>query len=393
MADIGTPLSPTARKVLFCGSGELGKEVVIELQRFGVEVIAVDRYPNAPAMQVAHRSHVVNMLDGAALRKVIESEKPDLVVPEIEAIATDTLAELETEGFTIIPTARAACLTMNREGIRRLAAEELKLPTSPYIFASTKEEFTAAIKKIGVPCVVKPIMSSSGKGQSLVRSEDQIDKAWSYAQLGGRTGEGKVIVEGFIDFDYEITLLTIRHAGGTSFCEPIGHIQVDGDYRESWQPHPMSTEALAKAKRIAKAVTDNVGGLGIYGVELFVKGDEVYFSEVSPRPHDTGLVTLISQDLSEFALHARAILGLPIPNISQHGPSASCALLVEGESSKVTFGNLETVLAAPDTQLRLFGKPEVSGKRRMGVTLARGATIEEARAKAKHSMESISVTL
>lgn len=393
MTTIGTPLSQSAFRVLFCGAGELGKEVVIELQRYGVEVVAVDRYPNAPAMQVAHRSHVINMLDGAALRQVLLEEKPDLIVPEIEAIATDTLVELEAEGMRVIPTARAARLTMNREGIRRLAAEDLGLPTSPYAFAVTRLEFDAAVRGIGCPCVVKPIMSSSGKGQSVVREPADAEHAWSYAQLGGRAGEGKVIVEGFIDFDYEITLLTLRHRGGTSFCEPIGHVQIDGDYRESWQPHPMSATALERSKRIAKAVTDSLGGLGIFGVELFVKGDEVYFSEVSPRPHDTGLVTLISQDLSEFSLHARAILGLPIPNIRQHGPSASCAMLVEGESDRVSFAQLDAALSEPDTQLRLFGKPAVSGKRRMGVTLARGESLDEARDKAREACARIEVVL
>ncbi|MGH8530965.1 MAG: formate-dependent phosphoribosylglycinamide formyltransferase [Nevskiales bacterium] len=390
---IGTPLSPTATKVLFLGSGELGKEVVIELQRLGVEVIAVDRYANAPAMQLAHRSHVVNMLDGRALRRVIEQEKPDLVVPEIEAIATDTLLELEQEGVKVIPTARAARLTMNREGIRRLAAEELQLPTSPYRFAATKEEYLAAIGQVGTPCVVKPIMSSSGKGQSVVKTTADADKAWDYAQTGGRAGQGRVIVEGFIQFDYEITLLTVRHAGGTSFCAPIGHLQIDGDYRESWQPQPMSEKARAEAERIARAVTDNLGGRGIFGVELFVKGQQVWFSEVSPRPHDTGLVTLISQDLSEFALHARAILGLPIPNIRQHGPSASAALLVHGSSQQVRFHGLDGALAESDTQLRLFGKPEVQGHRRMGVALARGGTIEDARARAIRAMQAVRAEL
>jgi phosphoribosylglycinamide formyltransferase 2 len=389
MTRIGTPLSTTATRVLLCGSGELGKEVVIELQRLGVEVIAVDRYANAPAMQVAHRAHVISMLDGAALRRVIEQEKPHRVVPEIEAIATDTLVELEKEGYTVIPTARAARLTMNREGIRRLAAETLGLKTSPYRFAATEAEYREAVSALGLPCVVKPIMSSSGKGQSLVRTEADIGKAWTYAQEGGRSGAGKVIVEGFVDFDYEITLLTVRHAGGTAFCDPIGHLQIDGDYRESWMPQPMSPKALAEAQRIARAVTDDLGGRGLFGVELFVKGDVVWFSEVSPRPHDTGLVTLISQDLSEFALHARAILGLPIPNIRTHGPSASCALLVEGDSDRVVYGGLEQALQEPDTALRLFGKPEVRGHRRMGVTLARGATVEEARAKALRAMQSI----
>jgi len=393
-ASIGTPFKSSAKKVLLCGSGELGKEVVLELQRYGVEVIALDAYADAPAMQVADRAHVVSMLDGPALRQVIESEKPDLVVPEVEAIATDVLAELEASGFTtIIPTARATQLTMNREGIRRLAAEELELKTSPYRFAETEEEFKAAIEEIGLPCVVKPIMSSSGKGQSTVRSADQVDHAWEYAQAGGRAGKGKVIVEGFVDFDYEITQLTIRHAGGTSFCDPIGHVQVDGDYRESWQPQPMSAEALEEAKRYAKAVTDGLGGRGVFGVELFIKGDEVLFSEVSPRPHDTGMVTMISQDLSQFALHARAILGLPIPSIRQFGPSASSVILVEGESEDVSFGNLDQALAQPDTQLRLFGKPQVSGQRRMGVALARGESIEQAREKATASSSSVSIEL
>ena len=393
-ASIGTPFKSSAKKVLLCGSGELGKEVVLELQRYGVEVIALDAYADAPAMQVADRAHVVSMLDGPALRQVIESEKPDLVVPEVEAIATDVLAELEASGFTtIIPTARATQLTMNREGIRRLAAEELELKTSPYRFAETEEEFKAAIEEIGLPCVVKPIMSSSGKGQSTVCSADQVDHAWEYAQAGGRAGKGKVIVEGFVDFDYEITQLTIRHAGGTSFCDPIGHVQVDGDYRESWQPQPMSAEALEEAKRYAKAVTDGLGGRGVFGVELFIKGDEVLFSEVSPRPHDTGMVTMISQDLSQFALHARAILGLPIPSIRQFGPSASSVILVEGESEDVSFGNLDQALAQPDTQLRLFGKPQVSGQRRMGVALARGESIEQAREKATASSSSVSIEL
>lgn len=382
MSKIGTPLSPTATKVMLLGSGELGKEVAIELQRLGVEVIAVDRYENAPAMQVAHRSHVISMLDGGALRGLVESEKPNLIVPEIEAIATETLLELEAEGYRVVPTARAVRLTMNREGIRRLAAEELGLKSSPYRFAATEEEYRAAIAEIGMPCVIKPIMSSSGKGQSVVRSDDDVLKSWQHAQEGGRAGKGKVIVEGFVDFDYEITMLTVRHVGGTSFCAPVGHTQIKGDYRESWQPHPMSAAALAEAERMAGAVTAALGGYGLFGVELFVKGDEVIFSEVSPRPHDTGLVTLISQDLSEFALHVRAILGLPIPNIRQNGPSASCAVLVEGDSSQVQFGCLDQVLAEPDTQLRLFGKPNVTGQRRMAVTLARGDSIEKAREKA-----------
>lgn len=393
MVSIGTPFSSAATRVLFCGSGELGKEVVIELQRLGVEVIACDRYKNAPAMQVADRSHTFSMLDGDELRRVVEAEKPDLIVPEIEAIATDTLVELESEGFRVIPSARAAQLTMNREGIRRLAAEELGLATSPYAFAADRAAFNAAIAEIGIPCVVKPIMSSSGKGQSLVRSEADINHAWEYAQAGGRAGAGKVIVEGFVDFDYEITLLTIQHAGGVSFCEPIGHRQEDGDYQESWQPQPMSGLALSRSRDIAEQVTEALGGYGLFGVELFIKGDEVYFSEVSPRPHDTGMVTLMSQDLSEFALHARAILGLPIPNIAFHGPSASSVILVEGESKETRFGNLASALAAPDTSVKLFGKPEVAGKRRMGVGLARGATVDEARAKACAVSKSVDITL
>jgi phosphoribosylglycinamide formyltransferase 2 len=391
---IGTPFTDSARRVLLCGSGELGKEVVIELQRYGVEVIAVDAYADAPAMQVADRAHVISMLDGAALRRVIEDEKPHLVVPEVEAIATDVLAEIEAEGkVTIIPTARATQLTMNREGIRRLAAEELGLRTSPFEFAATKEEFLAAIENIGLPCVVKPIMSSSGKGQSLVKTDADIDASWQYAQEGGRAGAGKVIVEGFVDFDYEITQLTVRHVDGTSFCDPIGHVQIDGDYRESWQPQPMTDVALANAREYAKKITDALGGRGIFGVELFVKDDDVWFSEVSPRPHDTGMVTMISQDLSQFALHARAILGLPIPNIVQHGPSASAVILVEGESDRVSFGNLNEALAAPDTQLRLFGKPRVKGKRRMGVAIARGNSIDEARTKAKGAADAVEVKL
>ena len=393
MVNIGTPFSSTATRVLFCGSGELGKEVVIELQRLGVEVIACDRYENAPAMQVADRSHTFSMLDGDELRRVVETEKPDLIVPEIEAIATDTLVELESEGFRVIPSARAAQLTMNREGIRRLAAEELGLATSPYAFASDRAAFDAAIADIGIPCVVKPIMSSSGKGQSLVRSEADVDHAWEYAQAGGRAGAGKVIVEGFVDFDYEITLLTIQHAGGVSFCEPIGHRQEDGDYQESWQPQPMSDLALTRSRDIAKQVTEALGGYGLFGVELFIKGDDVYFSEVSPRPHDTGMVTLISQDLSEFALHARAILGLPIPNIAFHGPSASSVILVEGESSETCFGNLNAALSAPDTSVKLFGKPEVVGKRRMGVGLARGESVEDARKKANAVSSAVDVSL
>ena len=383
MTTIGTPLAPSAKRVMMLGSGELGKEVVIELQRFGCEVIAVDRYPNAPAMHVAHRSHVINMLDGAALAALIERERPHLIVPEIEAIATPTLLELESKGFTVIPTARAARLTMDREGIRRLAAETLGVKTSPYRFADSMAEYRDAIGALGMPCVVKPVMSSSGKGQSVVRTQADIEHAWNYAQEGGRAGKGRVIVEGFIKFDYEITLLTVRHGGRTTYCEPIGHLQIDGDYRESWQPQPMSAAALAESQRIAHAVTAELGGNGIFGVELFVAGDTIYFSEVSPRPHDTGLVTLISQDLSEFALHARAILGLPIPVIRQRGPSASCAVLVDGNSSNVRFENVDRALTEPDTALRLFGKPEVRGHRRMGVSLALGGTIEEARAKAR----------
>ena len=393
MSSIGTPLSPSATRIVFLGSGELGKEVVIELQRLGCEVIAIDRYANAPAMQVAHRSHVVNMLNGAALRAVLELERPHLIVPEVEAIATDTLVELEREGFTVIPTARATQLTMNREGIRRLAAEELGLRCSPYVFAGTEDEFRAGIAQVGMPCVVKPVMSSSGKGQSVVRSEADIGKSWRYAQEGGRAGAGRVIVEGFVDFEYEITLLTVRHAGGTSFCEPIGHLQIDGDYRESWQPQPMSPGALKEAQRIAEAVTGALGGRGIFGVELFVNGDTVWFSEVSPRPHDTGLVTIASQDLSEFALHARAILGLPIPVIRQFGPSASAVILPEGNSQSIVFSNLEAALAAPDTHLRLFGKPEMHGRRRMGVVACRAESIAAARETARRSAASVSVTM
>lgn len=368
---------------MLLGSGELGKEVAIELQRFGCEVIAVDRYPNAPAMQVAHRSHVINMLDGQALRALVEHERPRLIVPEIEAIATPALVELEAEGFTVIPTARAARLTMDREGIRTLAAETLDLKTSPYRFADSEEEYREAVRALGMPCVVKPVMSSSGKGQSLVRTAADVAAAWTYSQQGGRAGGGRIIVEGFVEFDYEITLLTVRHNGRTSFCDPIGHLQIDGDYRESWQPQAMSAVALAESQRIAEAITTSLGGAGLFGVELFIAGDTVYFSEVSPRPHDTGLVTLISQDLSEFALHARAILGLPIPVIRQRGPAASCALLVSGDSSNVRFENVERALTEPDTAVRLFGKPEVRGHRRMGVALALGSNIEEARSKAR----------
>ncbi|MBF8728478.1 formate-dependent phosphoribosylglycinamide formyltransferase [Pseudomonas fulva] len=391
MTRIGTPLSPTATRVLLCGCGELGKEVVIELQRLGVEVIAVDRYADAPAMQVAHRSHVVNMLDGMALRAVIEAEKPHYIVPEIEAIATATLVELESEGFNVVPTARATQLTMNREGIRRLAAEELDLPTSPYHFADTYEDYAVAVADVGYPCVVKPVMSSSGKGQSLLRSDADLQSAWAYAQEGGRAGKGRVIVEGFIDFDYEITLLTVRHVGGTTFLEPVGHRQEKGDYQESWQPQAMTPKALAESQRVAKAVTDALGGRGLFGVELFVKGDQVWFSEVSPRPHDTGLVTLISQDLSQFALHARAILGLPIPVVRQFGPSASAVILPQGHSQQTAFANLGAALSEPDTAIRLFGKPEISGTRRMGVCLARDESIEAARAKATRAAQAVEV--
>ncbi len=393
MSVIGTPFSSTATKVLLCGSGELGKEVAIELQRLGVEVIACDRYDKAPAMQVADRSYTLSMLDGDALREVILAEKPDYIVPEIEAIATETLVELESEGFNIVPTAKATQLTMNREGIRRLAAEELGLPSSVFEFADQLEDFNLAVERVGYPCVIKPIMSSSGKGQSVVREASEIQDAWDYAQEGGRAGAGKVIIEGFVDFDYEITLLTIRHRDGTSFCEPIGHRQEEGDYQESWQPQAMSDKALAASKDVARKVTEALGGWGLFGVELFIKGDKVYFSEVSPRPHDTGLVTLISQDLSEFALHARAILGLPIPNIQLHGPSASSVILVEGESTQARFGNLVEALSQPDTSLRLFGKPEVAGKRRMGVALARDVSVEAAKAKAIAVSSAVTVEL
>lgn len=390
---IGTPLKSSAIKVMMLGSGELGKEVVIEFQRYGVEVIAVDRYDNAPAMQVAHRSYTISMLDSAQLRAVIEKERPDFIVPEVEAIATATLVELEQEGFRVIPTANAARLTMNREGIRTMAAEKLKVKTSPYQFANTKEEFLEAVNQIGIPCVVKPIMSSSGKGQSTIKSANDIDHAWQYAQEGGRSGGGKVIVEGFVPFDYEITLLTIRHKDGVSFCEPIGHRQEHGDYQESWQPHPMNTSALQEAQDIARKVVNELGGFGIFGVEFFVKGDEVYFSELSPRPHDTGMVTMISQDLSEFALHVRAILGLPIPVIRQMGPSASAVILVHGDSKNIVFHGAENALSQPDTQLRLFGKPEVHGERRMGVCLAKAETIAAARKKASEAAASITYTL
>lgn len=393
MTTIGTPFSKTAKKVLMCGSGELGKEVVIELKRLGVEVIALDSYANAPAMQVADRSHVVSMLDRDALRAVIEAEKPDYIVPEVEAIATDVLVELEGEGYTVVPTARAAKLTMNREGIRRLSAEELSLPTSPYKFCDTFDEFKAAVEVVKYPCVIKPIMSSSGKGQSVVRSAADLERTWQYAQEGGRAGAGRVIVEGFVDFDYEITLLTIRHKDGTAYCLPIGHRQVDGDYQESWQPQAMSPVAFSKSQDIAKKITDALGGYGLFGVELFVKGDDVYFSEVSPRPHDTGMVTMTSQTLPQFALHVRAFLGLPIPNIHFNGPSASAVILVSGHSEQVSFGNLHDALSEPDTDLRLFGKPKVAGKRRMGVALARAATDTEARAKAQRVVDKVRVDL
>ena len=389
--NIGTPLTNNSTKVLLCGSGELGKEVAIELQRYGCEVIAIDRYDNAPAMQVAHRSYSIDMLDEKALRSIIEKEKPNLIVPEVEAIATNVLVDLENEGFNIIPTARATSLTMNREGIRKLAAEELGLQTSPYRFASNKSEFDQAIQEVGIPCVVKPIMSSSGKGQSTITAEDQIEDSWQYAQEGGRAGAGKVIVEGFVEFDYEITLLTVRHKNGTSFCEPIGHIQSDGDYRQSWQPQPMTDDALSSAQKVAESITSALGGYGIFGVELFIKGDEVIFSEVSPRPHDTGLVTLISQDISQFSLHARAILGLPIPNIMQHGPCASSVILGEGHSEEILFNGVDKALSEPDTQIRLFGKPSISGRRRLGVAVARGNSIDEAKDKAIRASEAINI--
>ena len=393
MTTIGTPFTATATKVLMLGSGELGKEVAIELQRLGVEVIACDRYANAPAMQVADRSYTFSMLDEVELRRVIEIERPDYIVPEIEAIATQTLVELETEGFNVVPSARAAQLTMNREHIRRLVAEELAIPTSAYRFAATYKEYQSAVAAVGIPCVVKPIMSSSGKGQSTIKNDADIESAWHYAQKGGRAGAGIVIVEGFVDFDYEITLLTIQHVDGVSFCEPIGHRQEEGDYRESWQPQKMPAGALAKAKEIATKVTGALCGRGLFGVELFIKGDDVLFSEVSPRPHDTGMVTLISQDLSEFALHARAILGLSIPAIRFYGASASAVLLVEGKSAQVSFGNLRAATAVEDTSIRLFGKPEVTGKRRMGVALARGETIDEATQKALAVAAAMDVTL
>ena len=391
MVKIGSVMTSVGKKALLCGSGELGKEVALELQRYGVEVVALDKYPNAPAMQVAHRSHVLSMLDGKRLREIIEQEKPDHIIPEVEAIATDTLVELEKEGYHVTPTARAAYLTMNREGIRRLAAETLGLRTSPYRFASTEEDFRQAVAEIGMPCVVKPIMSSSGHGQSVIRSAADVQHAWQYAQEGGRAGAGRVIVEGFVQFDYEITLLTVRHSGGTTFLAPIGHIQVDGDYRESWQPQAMGEKALHSAQDMARKITDALGGYGIFGVEMFVCGDEVLFSEVSPRPHDTGMVTMISQDLSEFALHARALLGLPVPAVRLYGPSASRAVVVEGDSDKVVFGNLDKVLEEEGVQIRIFGKPEVVGHRRMGVILATAGTVEEARAKADRAYRKLAV--
>ena len=393
MSKLGTALTDSAIKVMLLGSGELGKEVTIEMQRLGVEVIAVDRYANAPAMHVAHRSYVINMLDGAAIRELVEKEKPNFIVPEVEAIATSELKKLESEGWNVIPRAEATFLTMNREGIRRLAAETLGLPTSPYRFASTKEEFLAAVKEIGIPCVVKPVMSSSGHGQSTVKTEEDIEKSWMISQEGGRAGAGKVIVEGFVNFDYEITLLTVRHAGGTSYLEPIGHHQVEGDYQESWQPQAMSPIALKKAQEIAGKITEALGGRGIFGVELFIKGDDVIFSEVSPRPHDTGMVTLISQDLSEFALHARAILGLPIPNIAFHGPSASKAIVVDGNSDGVSFDNLSEVLAEADTSIKIFGKGPLRGHRRLGVLLARGKDTQEALDKVMRMREKLKVEL
>ncbi len=391
MASIGTPFTPSGKKVLLLGSGELGKEVTIELQRYGVEVVACDKYASAPAMQVANRCHVFNMLDGAEIRRIVELERPDHIIPEVEAIATETLVELEKEGFNVTPTANATLLTMNREGIRRLAAETLGLPTSPYRFASTREEFMEAVEEIGLPCVVKPVMSSSGHGQSTVKTPDRIEAAWKEAREGGRADAGRVIVEGFVDFDYEITMLTVRSVSGTAFCEPVGHVQVDGDYRFSWQPQTMSPIAIEKAKEIAKKVTDALGGYGLFGVEMFIKGDEVIFSEVSPRPHDTGMVTMISQDLSEFALHARAVLGLPIPDIRFFGASASAAVVVEGNSKEVVMSNLEEVLAEPGTQMRIFGKPEVKGHRRMAVILATDSSADAARAKAERALSKLQV--
>ena len=391
MANIGTTFTRYGKKAVLCGSGELGKEVALELQRYGVEVVALDKYANAPAMHIAHSSHVLSMLDGDALKEVIKKENPDYIIPEIEAIATDKLVELEEEGFNVIPTAKATRLTMNREGIRRLAAETLGLPTSPYRFAETREEFDKAVEEIGIPCVVKPVMSSSGHGQSTIKSPEDIDKAWKISQEGGRAGSGKVIVEGFVKFDYEITLLTVRHCAGTTFLKPVGHHQVDGDYRESWQPQAMSQDAIEKAETIAKAITDALGGYGIFGVELFIKGDDVIFSEVSPRPHDTGMVTMISQDMSEFSLHARAVLGLPIPEVKFYGPSASKAIVVEGNTKEYEFCNLEKVLEEPGVQIRIFGKPEIAGHRRVGVILATDESVEAALAKAERAYAKLQV--
>ena len=391
MTKIGTTFTNSGKKAVLCGSGELGKEVALELQRYGVEVVALDKYENAPAMHVAHKSRVLSMLDGEALKAVIKEENPDYIIPEIEAIATDKLVELEAEGYNVVPTANATKITMNREGIRRLAAEQLGIPTSPYRFAETKEEFDKAVAEIGLPCVVKPVMSSSGHGQSTVKTADQIDEAWRVSQEGGRAGGGKVIVEGFVKFDYEITLLTVRHSGGTTFLKPVGHHQVDGDYRESWQPQVMSQEAIELAEAIAKAITDALGGYGIFGVELFVRGDEVIFSEVSPRPHDTGMVTMISQDMSEFSLHARAILGLPIPEVRFYGPSASKAIVVEGNTKEYEFCNLDKVVEEPGVQIRLFGKPEIAGHRRVGVILATDDSVAGALAKAERAYAKLEV--
>ncbi len=391
MANIGNPFTPVGKKAVLCGSGELGKEIAIELERYGVHVVAVDKYADAPAMQVAQSSHVLSMLDGDALAKMIEEEKPDLIIPEVEAIATQKLVELENKGYTVIPTANATYLTMNREGIRRLAAEELGLPTSRYEFARTEDEFRAAVARIGFPCVVKPVMSSSGHGQSVVRNESQVAQAWKISQEGGRAGGGKVIVEGFVDFDYEITLLTVRHCAGTTFLKPVGHHQVDGDYRESWQPQGMSATAEKKAQEIAGKITAALGGYGIFGVELFVKGEDVIFSEVSPRPHDTGMVTMISQDMSEFALHARAVLGLPIPEVRFYGPSASKAIVVEGNTNEYEFQDVDKVLEEPGVQVRFFGKPEIKGHRRVGVILATDTTVEKALQKAERAYSKLKV--
>lgn len=393
MTNIGTVFKPNSTKAMLLGSGELGREVAIELKRLGIEVIAVDKYADAPAMQIADRSYVVSMLDAAKLEEIILKEKPALIIPEVEAIATKKLVELESKGFRVVPTATAVNFTMNREGIRTLAAEKLGMKTSKYVFADTEDEFRAAIEKIGMPCVVKPIMSSSGHGQSIVRKPEDIRHAWDYSQSGGRSGNGRVIVEGFVDFDYEITLLTVRHSGGTSFCAPIGHQQVDGDYRRSWQPHPMGEKALERAQEYAKKITDALGGFGIFGVEMFIKGDDVIFSEVSPRPHDTGMVTMISQNLSQFALHARAILGIPIANIEQYAPSASRAVVVEGKSGMLEYRNIDLVLSRPNTDMRIFGKPEVDGHRRMAVLLAKGKTIEEADRLTAEMLEDLDVKL